>query len=331
MVLVLGTAVAAGLVLGYVLQRSRLCFHAAVDRALGRHPSLLQAWALGVLVAALGYAVLVLLPGTEGLNRGLAFRPVGNVVGGILIGIGMVVAQSCITGLFFKLGAGMAGASVGLLGWGAGELLVRGIEVPGPTLLDGGSGATLPGLVGLPPVLVAGLLLATFLVVARRWAPGTTGEPWAWHWRGAGLGLGVAVSTAWALAAVADESFGASSVGVVSSVADGAPDTWHLVLLLALVVGSLVAARTSGGWWLRGETGRRFAGLFAGGLLLGAGGWVAGGCNLGHGLSGMAQLNVSSIVVVASMATGVVATRRALGRAPARVVHPVGVRGRSST
>ncbi|MDQ3054702.1 MAG: YeeE/YedE family protein, partial [Actinomycetota bacterium] len=45
--------------------------------------------------------------------------------------------------------------------------------------------------------------------------------------------------------------------------------------------------------------------LLVGGFLLGAGGWIAGGCNLGHGLSGMAQLNVSSIVVVICMALGV--------------------------
>ncbi|MEJ7771441.1 MAG: YeeE/YedE thiosulfate transporter family protein [Geodermatophilaceae bacterium] len=45
--------------------------------------------------------------------------------------------------------------------------------------------------------------------------------------------------------------------------------------------------------------------VLVGGFLLGAGGWIAGGCNLGHGLSGMAQLNVSSIVVVICMALGV--------------------------
>ena len=56
---------------------------------------------------------------------------------------------------------------------------------------------------------------------------------------------------------------------------------------------------------MRGESARRFAGLFAGGLLLGAGGIIAGGCNLGHGLSGMAQLNVSSSVAVLSMIGGV--------------------------
>lgn len=326
MVVVLGTAVAAGVALGYMLQRSRLCFHAALAQAFTGRPALFRAWSLGVLLAAVGFAVLLLLPGTDGLNRGLAFRPVGNLLGGAMIGVGMVVAHTCITGLFFKLGAGMVGALVGLSGWGVGELLAREVEVPGPTLLDGGSGATLPGLLGVPPLVVAATLLGAFLLLSRHWSADEPEEPWTWSWRPAGIGLGLAVTIAWAMAAAADVSFGASSVGVVSSIVDGETDTWHLVLLVALVLGSLVAARTAGGWWLRGETGRRVAGLFAGGLLLGAGAWVAGGCNLGHGLSGMAQLNVSSIVVVAAMAVAVLLTRRVLAGAAGRPegVAPVG-------
>ena len=45
---------------------------------------------------------------------------------------------------------------------------------------------------------------------------------------------------------------------------------------------------------------------------MGAGGWIGGGCNLGHGLSGVAQLNVSSLVVVVCMAAGVLGTRAVL-------------------
>jgi len=44
------------------------------------------------------------------LNTGLAFRPVAHVVGGLLIGWGMAIAQSCVSGLLFKFGAGMLGA-----------------------------------------------------------------------------------------------------------------------------------------------------------------------------------------------------------------------------
>jgi uncharacterized protein len=49
----------------------------------------------------------------------------------------------------------------------------------------------------------------------------------------------------------------------------------------------------------------RYGQLAAGGFLMGAGGWIAGGCNLGPGLSGTAQLNVSSWVVLAAMPAGV--------------------------
>jgi len=49
-------------------------------------------------MASVGLALLFLLPGTTGLNQGLAFRPVANVAGGLIIGIGMVVARSCVSG-----------------------------------------------------------------------------------------------------------------------------------------------------------------------------------------------------------------------------------------
>lgn len=71
------------------------------------------------------------------------------------------------------------------------------------------------------------------------------------------------------------------------------------------MAGGGLAARRTGAFRLRGETRIRNVRLLAGGFLLGAVGWIAGGCNVGHGLSGLAQLNVSSIVAVVCMALGV--------------------------
>ncbi len=327
MIALLLTGALAGLGLGYVLQRGQLCFHSAIASAYERRFRLARAWALGVALAAVGFAALALLPGTDGLNQGLAFRPVGNVVGGLLIGVGMVVASSCISGLFYKLGAGMLGAGVGLGGWALGELAARTLDVPGPTVLAGGEAATLPGVLGLPRLAVAlvllGLVGAALLVLRRRADRGGPADPpphaWQWDWPVLGLALGAAVTAAWALAAAGGSAFGASSVGAVASVASGDPDAWLLAFLVFLVLGATLAARTAGGWWVRGETGRRLAGLAAGGALLGAGGWIAGGCNLGHGLSGVSQLNVSSLVVVASMVAGVGLARRVRARTgPAR-------------
>ncbi|MGH3222526.1 MAG: YeeE/YedE thiosulfate transporter family protein [Streptosporangiaceae bacterium] len=232
MVAALAAGAAAGSGIGYVLQRGQLCFHSMFASALAGRTLLLRGWLLGVAVTSVGLSLLYLTPWSRGLNTGLPFTPVSDIVGGLVIGAGMVVASSCASGLFYKLGSGMLGALAGLAGWVAGELAVRHLHLPGGS------------------------------------------------------------------------RFGASTVGASASVASGSPNWWLIAFLLAIVAGAAIAARTAGGWQLRGETPVRYGRLAAGGFLLGAGGWIAGGCNLGHGLSGTAQLNVSSWVVVASMAAG---------------------------
>ncbi len=317
MILPAVTGAVAGIGLGYVLQRGQLCFHSAISSALERRWVLVRGWALGVALGSVGLALLFLLPGTDGLNRGLAFRPVANILGGLLIGAGMVVAQSCVSGLFYKLGSGMLGALAGLAGWAGGELLARQVSVPGATLLTGGQDATVPGVLGLPRLLVAIMVLGAVLVWLWR-RPGrgdSRARAWQWGWRPLGLGLGAAVTAGWALAAAGGSSFGPSSVGAASSIADGSPNWWLVAFLLGIVGGATVAARTAGGFWVRGEQPVRYAQLVTGGVLLGAGGWIAGGCNLGHGLSGVAQLNVSSYVVVAAMVAGVALMRLVVGAA----------------
>ncbi|WP_248581641.1 YeeE/YedE thiosulfate transporter family protein [Nocardioides sp. InS609-2] len=309
------TGALAGLLMGYVLQRGQLCFHSAIRNSLDGRFLLARGWALGVAMASVGLALLFLLPGASGLNQGLAFRPVANVAGGLVIGIGMVVAKSCVSGLFYRLGSGMLGALVGLIGWAGGELLARQLTLPGPTVLSGGEGATIPGLLGMPQLVVAVILLIA-VAVALWLRPGreSPAHDWQWGWPQIGFGLGVAITAGWALAAIGGATFGPSSVGAVASVASGSPNYWLITFLLGIVAGGTLSARTAGGFWLRGEEPVRYVQLAAGGLLLGAGGWIAGGCNLGHGLSGVAQLNVSSFVVVAATVAGVWVARRGAGR-----------------
>ncbi len=322
MIIAAVAGVLAGVAMGFVLQRGQLCFHSAIRNSLDGRLLLARAWLLGVALASVGLGLLYLLPGTDGLNEGLAFRPVANVSGGLIIGIGMVVATSCVSGLFYKLGSGMLGALVGLVGWGAGELLARQITVPGPTVLSGGEGATVPGLLGLPRLVVAVLVLVAVAVALWR-RPGRESpeHSWQWDWPRLGLGLGAAITVGWALASLGGAGFGPSSVGAAASVVEGAPNYWLITFLVGIVAGGALSARTGSGFWVRGEEPVRYLQLAAGGLLLGAGGWIAGGCNLGHGLSGVAQLNVSSLVVVAAIVGGVWIARigaHRLSRQPAR-------------
>lgn len=330
------TGALAGILVGFVLHRGQLCFHAAIRDSLERRSTLARGWALGVAIGATGLAVLLLLPGTADLNRGLAFRPVANIGGGLMIGVGMVVAQSCVSGLFFKLGSGMLGALVGIGGWAIGELAARDLTIPGPTVLDGGDDATLPGVLGLPRLLVAAVLLAVVAITLLRRPHRDDRPAGRWGWQRIGLGLGAAITLAWALAALGDSSFGPSSVGAVVSIADGEPNHWLVAFLLGIVAGGTLGARTTrggdaaGAWRVRGEEPVRYVQLAAGGVLLGAGGWIAGGCNLGHGLSGMAQLNVSSVVVVAAMVAGVAVAAAAARLLPAQVTPARGTASPSS-
>jgi uncharacterized protein len=125
-----------------------------------------------------------------------------------------------------------------------------------------------------------------------------------------GAALGLAATWTWVTAGASGAGFGASTSGAVASLAGGSPAWWRIAFLVALVPGAAIAARTAGGWWLRAEAPIRYAQLAAGAALMGAGARWAGGCNLGHALSGVAQLNLSSLLVVVAMVTGIAAARR---------------------
>ncbi len=80
---------------------------------------------------------------------------------------------------------------------------------------------------------------------------------------------------------------------------------WEWMLVLGIVVGSLISSLLSGSFRLEtvpliwqntfgSSQILRFIGALIGGLLLGFGARMAGGCTSGHGLSGTSQLSVGS-------------------------------------
>jgi uncharacterized membrane protein YedE/YeeE len=85
----------------------------------------------------------------------------------------------------------------------------------------------------------------------------------------------------------------------------------HLLFLLSIVAGGFLAAALSGTWSLSsgmGETYAAFFGhgatawlvMFAGGICVGVGTMMAGGCTMGHGISGNANLQLGSFVSTAA-------------------------------
>lgn len=97
--------------------------------------------------------------------------------------------------------------------------------------------------------------------------------------------------------------------------------TWRLPLLAGLVVGGFLSAVTGGGWQPTWELGTfdaviglgpigKLAWMFVGGLLIGFGTRLAGGCTSGHGIFGMSNFELPSVITTVSfMAGGIVTTQ----------------------
>lgn len=94
---------------------------------------------------------------------------------------------------------------------------------------------------------------------------------------------------------------------------------WQVALVAGIAIGAFVSMKLSGARrqtispiWTRAlgsnSPARRYAVAFAAGFLMLFGARLADGCTSGHGLSGSAQLAVGSLVAVAAMFTGGIAT-----------------------
>eukprot|EP01027_Heterolobosea_sp_BB2_P014533 GEZU01020863.1.p1 GENE.GEZU01020863.1~~GEZU01020863.1.p1 ORF type:complete len:219 (-),score=16.98 GEZU01020863.1:717-1373(-) len=77
---------------------------------------------------------------------------------------------------------------------------------------------------------------------------------------------------------------------------------WQVALVVGIVIGAFFSSMLSGTTYPDPGVGRIAA--FFGGVALVFGARVANGCTSGHGLSGMAQLAVSSFITVAAMFAG---------------------------
>jgi uncharacterized protein len=295
-------ALAAGLVTGAVMARGGLCFNRAVRQAaFERRPALLRAFAVAVAVQLLLLPGLVAL-GVDPLVRnadagGLPLLPVAQVVGGVVFGAGMAIAGGCITGMLWKAGTGSVALALAIAGFAAGELLIRGPGADAIATLDDAarpSERSLAGAlgVGYEPIAVALGLVALALLLRR-------GAIW-------GAALGVAAAAAWLAAAWADYGYGLGFVGAAEGTREAAGTSDQLPYQLFLALGVLAGAALVGPRRPRVPDAARAARAVAGGVMMGVGGSVAHGCNIGHGLTGVPLLSLGSALATGAMVVGAV-------------------------
>lgn len=90
--------------------------------------------------------------------------------------------------------------------------------------------------------------------------------------------------------------------GLVSGVVGGSFPAWDVWLVLGILVGGWLAARRNGSLTLSAPKPAALVKRFAGGIGIGAS--IATGCTVGQGLTGLALLAPSSLVVMAAIFAG---------------------------
>jgi uncharacterized membrane protein YedE/YeeE len=173
-----------GLGVGIALQRGRLCFAGAFrDVFLMRNGSMLRAILVGLAIMVPIFALIesraVPAPDFGALPAGAHVVPLGyNVaVGGLLFGVGMVVAGGCVSGTLYRIGEGYLASWASLLG------ILLGLSVAAHTwnlwyawTIQSAPTAWLPASLGYAGAVMVSWILLGAAYLATLW----------WETRGAG-------------------------------------------------------------------------------------------------------------------------------------------------
>jgi len=284
--------------------------------------TLLKAVGVAILVAMIGFAVM----DKTGV---ITISPVpffwgALMVGGFVFGIGMVLAGGCASGITYRLGEGMIGAMMAVLGLTlVGLMTSKGVLHPAVTALReatmitlaDGSAPTLANLAGVPfwlmALIIAGVVLIVWAAVTKRNGESTeTGEKVSvyqsvfkkgWGWKAAGIVIGVINIIAFYSSASAGRMYPLGICGgywsTTNTLITGVNQmNWLSVTLLSTILGAFVAAKIAGEFKFRAPAPKTLVQTFFGGVIMGFGAAMGGGCNITHILSGVPQLALSSIL-----------------------------------
>lgn len=334
---------AAGLIIGFgfgfFAQRSRFCLRSAVVEFWNRQGTAkLAIWLLAfstALIATQSFIVGGWLDVSQARQLAATGSLSGALLGGLLFGIGMILARGCssrmlvlaangnlralLTGLIFAVTAQAAqnGLLTPLRQWLAGLWVVG-----GGTNRDLLASLHLGHPLGM---LFGGIWLAAGLAFALR--SHLRHVEW-----GSGIGVGLMVGLAWLatyqistqsfdIVPIQSLSFTGPSADILMLVLSppGQPWNFNIGLVPGVVLGSFIAAYWARELKLEGfQDGHSMRRYIAGAISMGFGGMLAGGCAVGAGVSGAAIFAVTAWLALVGMWLGAGLTDRLIDRRPAR-------------
>ncbi|MCP3056552.1 YeeE/YedE family protein [Aurantimonas marianensis] len=325
-----------GALFGFFMQRSAFCTRSAVlDLTRKRDLAALATWAAGFAAAVLGVQILLTLDMVNVAETrffATAQSLSGAIIGGVLFGIGMILARGCVsrllvlsaTGNLRALYSSVVIAIVGLATY-------SGVLVP---LRDSAGGIWSTAAIGGNDALAhlglgqeAGVIIGAVLAAA---AVGLAVASRASVWRLAGgVGVGATIVAGWyftyTLSQQVFEPIQAESLSFIRPLATTAALVTEADAIAGLDQGVLAGALL--GAFVAALLFRQFRiQTFAepgtpsllrytiGAVLMGFGGILAVGCTIGAGFTGGAVLAVSALLALLSMVGGAALADRFVDR-----------------
>lgn len=311
-----------GLVFGVAAQISRFCLRRAVAGDTAERGSAAAVWVTGLAAAIIGFFLarsfgFIELEDHRFLSNSLPIAAI--LIGGLAFGIGMVLTRGCVSRLTVLTATGNLRALTVLAVFAiTAHATLKGVLAPvrtsiGSITIDSpfGSLAELP--LGLPALAAAAVVLAVAFILSAR--------PKTLHViLGAMVGF-VAVGGWIATSTLLFDDFDPLPVQTAAFTLPWSDSLFWVIASSAIPAGfgvgfiggvlggSFLSAAARGELQLQsfsapGETLR----YVAGGMLMGVGGVLAGGCTVGAGLSGSATGSVSALLALAAIVAGAKAT-----------------------
>ena len=307
------TGLLIGIIFGVILQRGRICFNSAFrDVLIFKDNYLMKLAALAIALQS----ITLLLFAQLGVIK-LAPMPlnwIANIVGGYIFGLGMVLAGGCASGVTYRIGEGMttswlAGLIFGLtaqatssglfsnwMKW-LGKLNVT--VKPNSSVYASKVGPTLATIFNVNPWIVT--LIVAALLIWYAFGTKTSQRETKLNWIWAAVLIAILQPIAWWASAAAGRNYGLGITGgwtnILSVYTANKQLNWIGAEVLGIIIGAMISAIAAKEFKLRmPKDPKTYLQVMVGGALMGFGAATAGGCNIGHFLTGVPTLAISSIV-----------------------------------
>lgn len=317
------TGLGLGAVLGAVMQRGRFCVTSMI-RDIWLNGAWRNLTALFIVIAVHAVGIAALTAGGVIAPEDSTFAPAAVIIGGFMFGLGIILAGGCASGTWYRSGEGLVGSWIALIMYGLSAAAMKyGILADFDAWMkswDTGL-TTIPALLNVSPwvfVIAFGaftiLMVRHFLAKDAGQAKATLDQPWykkPLHMYTAGALIGLLGVIAWPLSAATGRNYGLGITTPTADVvtypvtADAQHLNWGTMLVIGLLIGSFIAAKASGEFRVRVPDATTTKRSVAGGLLMGVGASLAGGCTVGNGMVETSMFSIKGWVALGMIALGI--------------------------